>query len=261
MNWPPERSRFLFQTPETPAGGGGTPPSPPPPGQEPAAAPAPPAAQVPPPPPATPSAPPAAPAATPAAAAMNEWERVFGPGVKPEQVVSYIQSLTTRAAAAAAPQAPPPPPAPSIKDLIFEEPEKALDAFFQQRVAPALNAVMDQSGRVVGEVISQQRGTDGKPVMPYFNKYRGEIEDFVSRVNPSLRGRPETWRSAYNYVVGNHINEVVQEEIASRTPPVESGSGAPSSGGQKPSGSLTAEEQHSAALMGMTEAEYIEWKG
>lgn len=222
-------------------------------------------------PPATPPAEPVAPPATPPAAAAppatppvapsvepSEWEVAFGRGITPRQVQDYIMHLT-RQAQTPPTQPPPAAPAPNLKELIFEDPEKALDHHFSTRIAPALAAVIDQTSQVVGEVVGTQRDAKGELTMPHFNKYRGEIEQFVGRVDPRLRGRRETWQSAYNYVVGQHLNEIVQEEIGRRVPAVEAGGGAPAPT-KGPKIELSPEQAATAAAMGMTPEEYMEWK-
>lgn len=252
------RGPFVGGRAEPPAPGGTpTPPAAPPaeplppatPPAEPPAAPAAPAAATP------PAAAPAAPPAEP-----SEWEVAFGRGVTARQVQDYIVNLTRQVQAtapSAAPAAAAPPP--NLKELIFEDPEKALDHHYSTRIAPALAAIIDQTSQVVGEVVGTQRDGKGDLVMPHFNKYKGEIEQFVGRVDSRLRGRRETWQSAYNYVVGQHLNEIVQEEIGRRAPAVEAGGGAPAPA-KGPKVELSAEQAAAAAAMGMTPEEYLEWR-
>lgn len=247
------RERWLWQTPEP---GGGTPPATPP-----APAATPPAAPPATPPPPEGGTPPVTPPTTPPPPAMPEgssWEKSF-PGLKPDQVMSFIQlqqaELAKLKAAPAAPATPPAPPV-DMRELILEDPERALDLHLQKRLGPALGQLMESQAAITADLISTRRNEKGELTMPHFKKYEQEIRQFVGTVDSKLRHRPETWENAYRFVVGNHIEDIVQERIAGMTPAVEPAGGRPAPTRAASLG-LSPEEERAALRMGMTPEDYV----
>ena len=229
----------------------------------PAAPSAPPAAPAAPAAPAVPAAPAAAPAAAPPAAdPAAEWRATFGDTVKPADVLAKLREqhakLQVPPVAPTAPAAAPPTPPPDIKDLIFDNPEQALDIYFEKRVGPVVRDFYETSANVTKQLVQQQRSDKGELTMPYFQRFERQIDEFVSKVHPTLRNRPETYQTAYNFVVGQNVNAIVQEKMASQTPPVEPAGGGPAAEVAK--FKLTEEEAAVAVAMGMTPEEYAQNK-
>src|SRR4030067_498255 len=112
-----------------------------------------------------------------------------------------------------APGGTPAAPAPvDIKELIFDDPEKALDAYFDKRVGPVVRDFYETSAQVTKQLVSSQRDDKGNPSMPHFKRFEKQIGEFVDRVHPTLRNRPETGQSAYNFVVGQNVDAWVKEK-------------------------------------------------
>jgi len=218
--------------------------------------------------PAAPTAPPAGPAApaAPAAPAVvdpaAEWRATFGDTVKPADVLAKLREQHAKLQAApagpVAPTAGPPAPPPDIKDLIFDNPEQALDIYFEKRVGPVVRDFYETSANVTKQLVQQQRSDKGELTMPYFQRFEKQIDEFVSKVHPTLRNRPETYQTAYNFVVGQNVNAIVQEKMAAQTPAIEPAAGGPAAEARK--FQLTDEEAAVAAAMGMTPEEYAQNK-
>jgi hypothetical protein len=72
--------------------------------------------------------------------------------------------------------------------------------------------------------ISRLAAEAAKPKMKHYPKYQKEIDGYVSQLHPSQRTSPETYQVAHDVVVGQHIDEIVQEHIEAdrrrRTAPV-----------------------------------------
>jgi len=244
-----DKRNGIFYAPDEPSAPGGTPAAP--------AAPAAPAVPATPAAPSTPAAP-AAPAAPVVVDPAAEWRATFGDTVKPADVLAKLREQHVKLQAPAAPGASPAPAAPAapvdIKELIFDDPEKALDAYFDKRVGPVVRDFYETSAQVTKQLVSSQRDDKGNPSMPHFKRFEKQIGEFVDRVHPTLRNRPETWQSAYNFVVGQNVDALVQEKLAAQTPPVEQVGGGPA--GEAKKFNLTDEEIHVAEAMGMTPEEY-----
>src|SRR3990172_7748595 len=116
-----DKRNGIFYAPDEPSAPGGTP-----------AAPAAPAVPATPAAPSTPAAP-AAPAAPVVVDPAAEWRATFGDTVKPADVLAKLREQHAKLQAPAVPGASPAPAAPAapvdIKELIFDDPEKALDAY------------------------------------------------------------------------------------------------------------------------------------
>ena len=202
-----------------------------------------------------------------AAEDAKRWKATFGDNT-PEQVLAYLQAQDAKLrAGAAAPPAKDAPKPKDIRDLILDDPEQVLDWYFKARLGPIIQELYDHSTAMTREVVTSKQAVvkdkDGKetvrPAMPHYGRFKKEIEDFVSKVDVRLRNKPETWTSAYNFVVGSHLDELVQEEAAKRLPAVEpggAGAAAVGAGGPK----LTDEETAVARGLGLTPEEYVKWK-
>lgn len=48
--------------------------------------------------------------------------------------------------------------------------------------------------------------------MPYYDKYKKEIDEYVGALTPQQRLRPEAYKTAHDYVVGLHVTEILAEQ-------------------------------------------------
>lgn len=212
------------------------------------------------PPTATPAAPPSSPA--PAAAPQGGWEQVF-PGAKPEDVVLALRTLKgevdrLKGAPPAAPAAPA-PAEPDIKEMILDDPERALDKHLDKRVGPIVREFYDHAAQMTKLTVFQQTGEKGKPRFPHATRFSKDIDAFMQNVDPRLRTKPESWESAYNFVVGANYDKLVEEARAQGAPPIEGAGGAPGAP-QTPKVTLDEQEQRVAKGMGMSAEEYANWR-
>lgn len=208
-----------------------------------------------PPAPAAPPAPPAAPVAPP-----SGWETYF-PGAKPEDVVVALRTLKGQIdQLRAQPQATQPQaPEPDLKDLILDDPEKALDRHLNRRVGPVVQEFYEHAANMTKMTTFQQITEKGKPKFPHAKRFEKDIETFMERVDPRLRTKSESWESAYNFVVGANYDKLVEEARAAGAPPIEGAGGQPGTQGA-PKITLSPDEARVARGMGMTPEEYHEWQ-
>lgn len=74
--------------------------------------------------------------------------------------------------------------------------------------------------------------------LPYYDRFQKEIDEYVSKMPPNLRIRPEAIRMAHNAVVGAHAAEIVNEakESALRGGGEQKGGAAPPAGSGRQTG-------------------------
>lgn len=206
-----------------------------------------------------PAAPPTPPP-TPPPAVPSGWEQYF-PGAKPEDVVLALRTLKGQVDQLRAPQAPPQPqtPEPDLKDLILDDPEKALDRHLSRRVGPVVQEFYEHAASMTKMTTFQQVSDKGKPRFPHAKRFEKDIESFMEKVDPRLRTKPESWESAYNFVVGANYDKLIEEARAQGAPPIEGAGGQPGTVGT-PKIVLEPDEARVARGMGMSAEEYHEWK-
>jgi len=163
--------------------------------------------------------------------------------------------------AKAAPQAQAPPPAPEqdIKEMILDDPEKALDRHLDKRVGPIVKEFYDHASTMTKMTVFQQRTDKGAARFPHAQRFAKDIDQFMQNVDPRLRTRPESWESAYNFVVGANYDRLLEEARAQGAPPVEGAGGAPAAA-QAPKVEIDEQESRVARGMGMTPQEYADWR-
>jgi len=122
-----------------------------------------------------------------------------------------------------------------------------------------INPLRDEGLAAIGEVVA---GSMAKELL-YYTRFKKEIDEYVGKMPPGLRIRPEAIRMAHNAVVGAHAAEIVNEakEAALRggdTPP--KGGGAPPQGNARQAGAgggtPTVED-----LMGKDAADALAFRG
>lgn len=248
-----DRNVMLLRQDEPPGSGtpAGTPPAPPappqsPPGQPPAATP--------------PAAPPTPPPPPPPQTAG--WDQMF-PGAQPQDVALALRTLKGEVdrlkGAPPAPVGPPAAPEPDIKELILDDPEKALDRHLDRRVGPIVREFYDHASSMTKMTVFQQMNEKGKPRFPHAGRFSKDIDAFMQNVDPRLRTKPDSWESAYNFVVGANYDKLLEEARAQGAPPIE-GAGGPGGTPTPPKITLDEQESRVARGMGMSAEEYAEWR-
>lgn len=79
----------------------------------------------------------------------------------------------------------------------------------EQKFSTNLTAVQNQGMSLIGDLA---RGQVSKE-LPYYNRFKDEIEDFISKVSPEARMSPKVYEFAHNAVLGKHMKELVNEEV------------------------------------------------
>jgi hypothetical protein len=184
------------------------------------------------------------------------------PGAQPKDVVLALRTLKGQVdQLRAQPQAPAAPQAaePDIKEMILDDPERALDRHLDRRVGPIVKEFYEHASGMTKLTVYQQLNDKGKPRFPHAQRFSKDIDTFMQNVDQRLRTKPESWESAYNFVVGANYDKLLEESRAQGAPPVEGAGSAPGTPGASKI-VLDADEQRVARGMGMTAEEYNEWK-
>ena len=93
-----------------------------------------------------------------------------------------------------------------------------------------INPLRDEGLAAIGEVVAGSMAKE----LPYYTRFKKEVDEYVSKMPPNLRIRPEAIRMAHNAVVGAHATEIVNE---AKEAALRGGGEPPKGGGAPPSGS------------------------
>lgn len=61
-------------------------------------------------------------------------------------------------------------------------------------------------------IAGMQTGPDGQPKLRYYSRFKAEIDAVVQQLDPRLRIQPEKIKQAHDYVVSQHLSEIIKEE-------------------------------------------------
>lgn len=96
-----------------------------------------------------------------------------------------------------------------IEELSQEDPSKAMDLFYQQKLAPEIGALMNQN-----LYHSEKYLTLDPERKDTARTYKAEIKDEVMKMNPVDRLRdPAIYERAHDTVVARHLNEVMEDRV------------------------------------------------
>lgn len=69
---------------------------------------------------------------------------------------------------------------------------------------------LEQQGvTMIADVVKQQQAAG----LPYYSKYKTEIDEFLQKVPASARTQPEMYKWAHDAIVGRHTADIVKEEV------------------------------------------------
>lgn len=129
------------------------------------------------------------------------------------------------------------PPAVSdeeINDAIrtAENPAAVLRGMVKRELAAVVKSEVEPLRTVGLGALGDLARRAAVPEMRHYQRFKGEIDSYIARLDPSLRSRPETWKVAHDAVVGMHhdqlANEAVEEAIRKAR---DEGTAAPGAGG------------------------------
>ena len=175
-----------------------------------------------------------------------------------------------QAPAAQGQQPPQGQPAQNPRDSFFRNPESAIDArlqAFETRLMERLGPVFEQSTRgAVDRSLAQVRGE-----FPDFARYEGQIMAQLKNAPPDVLSNPESFRTAYKYVIGEETLKARQAGTppaprwvpAPGTPPQQFFTEAPTpNGGQQINAQgVTPQMEAMAKRFGIPVQEYVAWSG
>lgn len=86
----------------------------------------------------------------------------------------------------------------------------------QNAVAPVIQQVngvgVTALAGLADDIASLKRDPKGNSLMPYRERFKKEIDDVIAGLDPSLRMQPANIKRAHDYVVSQHLAEIVEEE-------------------------------------------------
>jgi hypothetical protein len=102
------------------------------------------------------------------------------------------------------PFSPPPAEEPGF-DL--SNPEEYLSRQVDKRMAPVIQGMV-AAGRESGRAIIK-----GSLPAGHWDRFGKEIEQFVDATNPQMQANPKIYEIAYNFVKGQHADEIIKEQV------------------------------------------------
>lgn len=104
---------------------------------------------------------------------------------------------------------PTPPQPESEPGFDISNPDEYLDRAVGKRMAPVVQGMV-AAGRESGRAIIQT-----KLPKDQWDRFSKEIESFVDSVNPQMQANPKIYEIAWNFVKGQHADELIQEGVKS----------------------------------------------
>jgi phage I-like protein len=147
----------------------------------------------------------------------------------------------------------------AVKDLLDKDPVAALNAHFQERVAPIVNQNLSTLAVINKERAIEKIGTDA------WKKWGSKIEEFMAPFNPNTKAEPGAWENAYNFVRIQHVDEIIKDgvrkemEAMQQTTQLEGASNGAGSPGKK-TAPLSSLEKQIATEFGMTDDEWRKYE-
>lgn len=105
-----------------------------------------------------------------------------------------------------------------LRKLHGEDPLAAMDAHFRMRMEPVLNQHLSSQAEVMrsqarldyieaGKTPEEQRSRRAT-----WDKYQGELDQFMGGMNPSLRSQKNAWLDGLQFVRSRHVDDEIREQ-------------------------------------------------
>lgn len=128
--------------------------------------------------------------------------------VMTEAELKHQTELANRPAAVEEPK-PVPRPAPVPAQQAQEEepdfltdPDGFMEQQFNKRLEPLARQTVESQKATNREVFWSKAGNED------FEKYGGEVDDFINKLHPMLQGNFKSYEAAYDYVRSRHVDEI-----------------------------------------------------
>jgi len=158
-----------------------------------------------------------------------------------------------------APEMPPQERRAAVKQLIDEDPETALNAHFEQRIAP----IVSQQRQTLAS-INKERAID-KIGKDDWGKWGSKVEEFMSGMDESIKATPGAWEDAYDMVRIKNIDAIVEERVRAKLAEQQRGSllegSSSNAAATRTDQQLTQLERTIAKEFGMTDEEWRKYGG
>ena len=152
----------------------------------------------------------------------------------------------------------------TLAEQLQQDPERVLNEHYNKRTAPLMNAVTQNQAQVAKELAIRQLKEEILPddKTSVWEKYGGEIEEFLKPYDVSLKTRVDAWTAAAQWVRSRHVKEEVQMVRAADAEKSNAHfSAAPTAAkGRAPAKKGLSEAQKKVAKgLGLTDDEYSEF--
>jgi hypothetical protein len=107
--------------------------------------------------------------------------------------------------------------------------QAAVERLVRERIDPLQRTGLEAMSTFAAEMARNARTEKGDLAMPYYARFKDEIEGIVANLNPGFRVNPRTYMEAYATVVGRHATELIEEAKTGAVKELEKGSGDPPS--------------------------------
>lgn len=101
---------------------------------------------------------------------------------------------------------------PAQETSLYTDPDKFMEEQLNKRLAPLVNTFQQSSVELAKEQFKSAIPPDE------WEKYGGEMEQFVENVDPRIKGSQplNTWKAAQNYVRGKHLDEIADARASNK---------------------------------------------
>src|SRR5215468_9388034 len=91
-------------------------------------------------------------------------------------------------------------PPEAMRETFDEDPEGAVNRMFNERVGPIVQEYLTNTARLHRERAAEKLGDN-------WNKYSGEIDNFMATMPLDVQAKPGAWEAAHRYIVAGHLDE------------------------------------------------------
>lgn len=147
--------------------------------------------------------------------------------------------------------------APTQVTSVLEDEDKA----FNERMRPLANAILSNSAQTA-KMVAEARVRSDPVYNKLLTKYQKDVDTLFASVPPQYQQFPETYERVFRQVLGDHIQEISEDQVKSGTSLfVEGGGGPPPLNQEADKNTLNADEIEVARKMKIPQEAFLKSKG
>jgi len=89
--------------------------------------------------------------------------------------------------------------------------EARVERLVRERIEPLQQLGLSTMANFAAEQAKMARNDKGEPLLPYYQRYKDEIDTIINGLPVNLRLNPQTYVEAHTSVVGRHAAELIEE--------------------------------------------------